>query len=581
VPLYRFCLRLACALPVTLLCGGAPACSTRSGASDLPQDAGGQSFDTGPAVPPEGHRCISRDASVPDGRSGDAGAAALASLAVSGRTVVPAFSPDITDYYVECAAGPNDIHASAEGAAGASVSFSVETPAAPEGALRSVAASGPPAKTSLTLTGGQALVATATAPGKPKQEYWVRCLPPGFPRGMQWAAHDNGCHRVPGYYLVSTINVPKGDLPLAIVFDTNGVPVWYAQNPKDPDSVYNLESLTPNTLSFWSERWQVNTLGGRTVFPRAAPYDGGVPVEPDVHELRVLPNGHYLAIASPAVPMDLSGVSLPLADGGVETIHGSVVALACQVQEFDAAGHVYWEWTATEHFDPVKAWVFKARGGLLDYEPFHCNSIDVDTSSGDPNQGNLLVSARHMSSVFEIDKKTGKVLWMMGGAADSSLDHATYVDVADGFVAQHDGRFQASWKGTCSGGNGEISLFDDQTQTGKPARGVIYRVNVNDGSGCAGGTTGPSKATVAWEYTTWKNAGSQASGSLRVSAGGSHLIGWGQSEPVPDGLIFTEVDEQGHDLLDLLSTDATASYRAVKVPLTQLDLELLRRTSGS
>jgi hypothetical protein len=51
-----------------------------------------------------------------------------------------------------------------------------------------------------------------------------------------------------------------------------------------------------------------------------------------------------------------------------------------------------------------------------------------------------------------------------------------------------------------------------------------------------------------------------------------------------NGLVFTEVDVDGHDLLDLVSVESnsgfSSSYRAAKVPLTAFDPRVLRRTSG-
>jgi hypothetical protein len=42
---------------------------------------------------------------------------------------------------------------------------------------------------------------------------------------------------------------------------------------------------------------------------------------------------------------------------------------------------------------------------------------------------------------------------------------------------------------------------------------------------------------------------------------------------------MTEVDDAGHDLLDL-SAPTTNSYRAIKVPVSQLDLDFMHATAG-
>ncbi len=42
--------------------------------------------------------------------------------------------------------------------------------------------------------------------------------------------------------------------------------------------------------------------------------------------------------------------------------------------------------------------------------------------------------------------------------------------------------------------------------------------------------------------------------------------------------VVTEVDAEGDDVLDVSFIPSTPTYRAVKVPLSQLDVNLLRST---
>jgi hypothetical protein len=549
-------------LATLALASSALACSsTSSSSSDSGTDGG---HDTGPIMPPDSGKCsvdsgkphdAGRDARgptdggkpEPDCSAGDSGAGlpSLSALDVTSLTLTPAFSPGIVDYYVSCVSGSNAVTVTAKAASGATAALAVESPSSPTGTFKSVGSPGVQATASLTLDEGQAVVATVTE-GKASQEYWVRCLPHDFPHGMEWKINDNGCERSPGYYVIGTMSLPINDGPYAIVFDTNGVPVWY-QRQTAGNGVYDVESPAKNTISYGGGEWVVDSLGGAVVHPVVDPYDGGAPTQADVHELRVLPNGHFMALSSPSITgIDLTGLSFPLPDGGMVSYGKNETILACEVQEFDSSGKVFWEWSAHQHLDPAKVMQLLNDPYWLTtsyVQPFHCNSIDVDTSGGDANTGNVLVSARDANSIFYVDKKTGKILWKMGGSGpDSMLDSPkpVYVPVADPFVGQHDARL-LSWKETCSGGSGQVTVFDDESLTGNPARGVVYDVIVNDGSGCAGGTTGKTGATVAFEYKTWKNVPSQVCGSFRIGADGSRVIGWGQSQPL-NGLVFTEVD---------------------------------------
>jgi hypothetical protein len=315
---------------------------------------------------------------------------------------------------------------------------------------------------------------------------------------------------------------------------------------------------------------QLDPLGTTAV---AAHSDAGV-LNVDLHELRLLPNGDFLVISSPAQSgVDLTGMIVPLLDGGVETLSGPQTILACDVLEVAPDGAVVWSWTATDHFDavadslvPVLTPAGPFGNSLVD--PFHCNSVDVD-----PGTGNLLVSAREMNSIFYVEKSTGRVLWKMGGA-EASKDGATYVSVADPFAEQHDARFQPDWSAGCNG-SGHISLFDDESYLPNPARAVVYDVVVGAPDGGACGDAGAAgTATVSWQR---KGATSSfAMGSFRILPDGSRVIGWGL---IP-GAGFTEVDSSGNDLLDLTFSDGNLSYRALKVEASAFDLGALRSTAG-
>jgi hypothetical protein len=210
-------------------------------------------------------------------------------------------------------------------------------------------------------------------------------------------------------------------------------------------------------------------------------------------------------------------------------------------------------------------------------DPFHCNSIDVE-----PTTGNLLVSARNMDSVFFIDWTTGAVLWKMGGKAYNK-DGATVVPIhaSHAFYRQHDVRLQPGWSTTDCGGKGQISMYDDETDTGYPARAVVWDVTVSAGDaggGEGGGACGTAGATVAWQYEGPGETGYM--GSFRILSDGSRVVGWGCYGDTPSGLVFTELSDAGADLLDFYFTDTDCSYRAIKVPTTQLDISAMRNAVG-
>ncbi len=481
-----------------------------------------------------------RDASA-DRDTADSSEPALLSLTVSPLTLSPAFSPSIHDYYVRCAAGTNALTVTTAAASGGTVALVSPV----------VTAASTGDTVSLDVTENQAIVVSA-ALGSTSSEYWVRCLPQDFPR-LSMTLHPDAGAVVPGYYLVGDTFYPRGELGYAMVLDVHGTPVWYGVTSTGGGAA-DVDLLLPGTLSFasvtgagWPQGpYELHALEPVGVTYPAAPVDAPL----DTHELRVLPNGDYLVFASTITTgVDLTGLR---GSGITSSTYGANASiLNCVIQEVTPAGQLVWEWTATDHFDPVAVseWPQMVLDGIVDV--FHCNSIDFD------DDGDLLVSGRQMNSIFLISKSTGEVVWKMGGAA-SSLDDTAFIEVIGdalgGFHGQHHVRFQPG---------GTLSMFDDESDQAGPARALLLSYDVDAGT-----------ASVAWEFSGVGTAGSM--GSFTILPDGSRVIGWGDG-PAP---AFSEVTEEGAVLLDFSFPEGDSSYRAIKVPTSALDLAALRAAVG-
>lgn len=472
-------------------------------------------------------------------------------------TLSPDFSPDIHDYSVRCAAGGAELTVAMTASNGAT-SLLLQPVTSPSLSTQTL---------SVSVTENQAVVAAATN-GAATVEYWVRCLPHDFPE-LQWSPHPEAGAVTPGYYLVGT-DEPTTSGCYAMVLDPNGVPVWYsAAQPAFGWCVFDVDSVVPGTVSFdsvndYPAQFEVHALSP-PVTTRIVP--AGL-LNVDLHELLLLANGDYLVVSSPLQQnVDVNGMQVLQLDGGLQTVTGSQPIMACNLIELAPDGTVVWTWSATDHFDVqadsiVPQFLPFGPTAALVIDPIHCNSIDVE-----PSTGNLLVSARQLNSIFLIEKSTGNVLWKMGGAS-ATKDDAAYIPVADPFVQQHDARFQPDWSpGVDGGGGGHISLFDDQTDETAPARAVVYDVTF-------GTSDTPGAATVSWQRAG--SGPSLAMGSFRILPDGSRIIGWGD---IP-GAGFTEVDVNGNDLADLTFPDGNTTYRALKVPLGAFDLQALRTSAG-
>jgi hypothetical protein len=395
-----------------------------------------------------------------------------------------------------------------------------------------------PNPATLTVTDGRGAEASAVELVEDqllavRDQYFIRCLPHDFP-AMSTTLYPDAGAPTEGYYLINSAT-------FAIALDTQGTPVWYRRSTR----MIDLDAPQPNVLSFKTDAapWvELNLADGTETHVSAV----GTPA--DEHELRRLPNGDHVLIAYPSrAHVDLTGLRTFGAD---ETVAD------CEIQVVDPAGDLVWSWLATDHVDPVTESVSPSSvriDGVVAVDLYHCNSVDVDAA------GNFVLSMRWADTVVYIDRATGTIEWKLGGTP-SSKDGAPYIavvaDPQEAFRSQHDARLSSA---------GRITVYDNHVgDVDGVARGVEYTLDL-----------ATHEATFVRQLLGV--AKSRHEGSFRVQADGHSVISWGG---VPgETRAVTEYDEAGDVVLDV-SMPGEVSYRAVKVPTSQLDITLLRQTAG-
>ena len=464
----------------------------------------------------------------------------LANVVVSPLTLIPAFDPTITDYVLRCQAGINTVHVSL---------------VADGGTISAQGNHGATLDIRQDLIENQALVVGARAPhpfvkaqsdqagevgSGGRVQYWIRCLPHDFP---QLSVSRPG-NPPPGWYLTSNLNSVSGSGFYSMVLDNHGTPVWYQRQVGG--RAIDVTPLPDGTIAWWSGPadsvaggvFDDYNLGTQATRVFSSP---DLPV--DLHELDPLQNGDVMILTSPPKPnVDLTPLGLS----------SNATIADCVIEQLNAKGEVVWSWRASDHISPREG-LHPEFGGDI----YHCNSVDVD-----PVSGNVLLSSRHTDAVYLIDKKTGRIVWKMGGNSPN-YDQARILSVKDDpegvFHAQHDARFQP---------NGDVSLFDDQSwNSSLAARGVEYHIDPSAGT-----------ATFVWSYQSPDGRNSPATGSFRrLDAGSDNIIGWGTR---PGGPQFTEVNGLGRILLSATFPNGEVNYRVIKVPVDALDHGLLRASAG-
>jgi hypothetical protein len=304
-----------------------------------------------------------------------------------------------------------------------------------------------------------------------------------------------------------------------MIFDERGRLVWF--RPLNTRGVTDLRVQQYHgrpVLTWWRARPTGATHGSASYTIVDSSYHTVAVVRPvggpiaDPHEFVITPRGTALMTTFRNILLGGRRV----ADGGV--------------QELDLrTGRVLLDWRSTRHVALAESYSKRPRKSSVPYDFFHVNSIDIDSD------GNLLVSARNTHAVYKLDRRTGEILWRLGGKrSDFTLGRNVR------FAWQHDARRQ---------GDGTISLFDNGAapKVHRQSRVIFIRLDL------------PRMRATLTRYVVHRPprvAINQANAQLLPR--GHVLVGWGYQPYV------TEFDARGRVLLDLRFGSGADSYRAFR-----------------
>ncbi|MFV2073406.1 MAG: aryl-sulfate sulfotransferase [Thermoanaerobaculales bacterium] len=144
---------------------------------------------------------------------------------------------------------------------------------------------------------------------------------------------------------------------------------------------------------------------GRLKWVYRLPDDGDFPH----HDLIQLRNGHFLVLAR------------------------SKVRDTDYLQEVDSKGRMIWEWRSVDHRGSFPTWNPDRK------DPTHINSVFelpenrwFDAGDRRFRPGNILVSARHLNTIFIVDKLSGDVVWEYSRGLDYQHEASMIAKGADG-----------------------------------------------------------------------------------------------------------------------------------------------------
>ncbi|HZO79952.1 MAG TPA: arylsulfotransferase family protein, partial [Solirubrobacteraceae bacterium] len=198
------------------------------------------------------------------------------------------------------------------------------------------------------------------------------------------------------------------------------------------------------------------------------------------------------------------------------------------IQEIDVAtDKVIWEWHALGHVPVKDSYLPYVVGQRYDF--FHMDSIQQ------LSDGNILVSSRDTWAVYLINKKTGKIIWRLGGK------HSSFkMGVHTNFEWQHDATLQ---KG------GVLTLFDDANNPKEESQSRALTLHLS---------TKKRRATLLHQYRHSPPTLASSQGSTQILPNRNVFVGWG-SKP-----FFSEYSARGKQLFGGSFVAPVASYRAYR-----------------
>jgi len=212
-----------------------------------------------------------------------------------------------------------------------------------------------------------------------------------------------------------------------------------------------------------------------------------------------------------------------------------------EVQEVDVmTGKLLFSWRSDRHVNFHESYVAPSKDGRGTWDYFHINSINID-----PSDGNLVISARNCWAFYKVNRKTGAVMWRLGGKENDFL-----MGPGTHFAFQHD---------VTPYGGGVYTVFDNESTPAvrPPSRALVLHVNEARRS-----------ATLLHQYHHSPPVTSSALGSVQMLPDGHVFVGWGTST------YFTEYEPSGRVLYDgRLDVKGLVSYRAFKQPWSGLPSE--------
>jgi hypothetical protein len=307
--------------------------------------------------------------------------------------------------------------------------------------------------------------------------------------------------------------------PHLLILDNDATPVFYKEVEgvifnflwqENGELTYNIYPSTSFGLD------SSGTLMNRFYAPDPFPFD--------FHELTVLADSTYYVLGDENIHIDLSEI----VPGG----KSNATLYTQNIYHMDKYDSVIWSWHPIEHYN-----VTDADNDVNLTQPYidwtHCNSIKVDYD------GNILLSTRNFDEVTKINRKTGEIIWRLGGRRNQFK----FVNDTILFSRQHDVKRDPA---------GDLILFNNGVGF-NPQHSSLVEYSLDEDS---------LTATLIRRFSRNGSVYSSIRGGVQGLSNGDHLIDWGES----DDPAVTEINQDNQIVYEIRFPNGGHRYRSFRFP---------------
>ena len=334
-----------------------------------------------------------------------------------------------------------------------------------------------------------------------------------------------------GYLFTAPFYLRNGEdlFTYLMISDNYGTPIFYK---RIEGFGMDLKKHKNGLITYFeSKKRKFYALNDRYEFVDSFQCGNGYPT--DLHEIRILDNGHVLLMSYDTQPIAMDSV--------VNFGNPDALVTGLVIQELDLKRNVIFQWRSWDDFEITDCTHINMTNPEVDY--VHGNAIDVD------HDGNLLISSRSLDEITKIDRTSGKVLWRMGG----KKNQFTFINDDRGFSRQHHIRVQE---------NGNYTLFDNGKYLDpKYSSALEYKIDEEN-----------MTAELVWSYSDFDTYGAFMGNAQRLENNHT-VIGWGGTYPS-----VTEINEDGDKVLEISYPLYFWSYRAFRFDWDQNLFEIEKDT---